>query len=80
MNRSKQVSFSASLEMYEALEILAYSDNKTISDTLRRIVARELVEYNILDPRAPLTEQTGASNARYVPKSARKDPRPGARP
>lgn len=80
MNRSKQVSFAASAEMYEAIELLAYCDRKSIADTIRRIVAKELVGYQLLDPRAALTEQTNASNSRYTPKAARKTVKIGAHP
>ena len=80
MSKSKQVSFAVSAEMYDALELLAYVDRKTIADTIRRIVAKELVEYQFLDARAALTEQTSDSNGRFIPKARRKDPRPGTRP
>lgn len=80
MNRSKQVSFSASAEMYEAIELLAFCDHKSIADTIRRIVAKELVEYQFLDARAALTEQTNATNGRFVPKAARQKLHIGARP
>lgn len=80
MNRSRQVSFAASAEMYEAIELLAYCDRKSIADTIRRIVAKELVEYQFLDPRAALTEQTNASNGRFVPKARRKKIHIGAHP
>ncbi|CAM3051312.1 hypothetical protein JHFBIEKO_4422 [Methylobacterium mesophilicum] len=71
MSKSRQVSFAASEELYEAIELLAYCDRKSIADTLRRLVAKELIEYQFLDARAALTEQTNGSNSRFIPKSAR---------
>lgn len=71
MSRSKQVSFSASEELYEAIEIHAYSGNETIAAAIRRIIAKEMVEYHLFDARAAVTEQTAATNSRYIPKSAR---------
>lgn len=80
MNRSKKVSFAVSQEMFEAIELLAYCDRKSIADTVRRIVAKELVDYQFLDARAALTEQTNDSNSRFVPKAARKNLHAGDRP
>lgn len=71
-NRSRQVSFAASSELYDAIEILAYSNNDTIANTIRQIVSKEMIEYGIFDPRAATTEQNAANNARFLPKSERR--------
>ena len=77
-NRSKQVSFCASAELFDAIEIMAYSKNDTIANTVRQIIAKELIEFSLLDPRAATTEQNASNNSRFTPKAERRFLRPEA--
>lgn len=70
--RSKSVSFSASSELYDAIEIMAYSDKTSIAEVVRKIVAKEMVEYSLLDPRAATTERNATINSYHRPKAERR--------
>ena len=69
--RSHQISFSASPELRDALDHLAFENHETRSAAIRAVLVEAVQEAGHLNLRAPPTHQLGKTNRRYLVKGGR---------
>lgn len=69
--RYNQLSFAASDELRDALDVEAFRDDETRSAVIRKILAEHLRDVGILKATDPTTTQQGIANCHFRPRGGR---------